>query len=581
MPYAGYAFILLVCAVVALVAFGKVGSKAYPYLLYGIAAGMVLMTTLAGPHLVGSDIHIEYYYAQLYSGGDVWPSLWHIVQETAIANTYIAPLIHKALHIPLLWVYKVVFPLMFASVPVLLYFIYRKWLNEKNAFLAAMFFIAFPAFLLELPTIARQMVAEVFLAAFLYLILVSNLRLRYKAPLAACCGMLAILTHLATGIIILILLTVSFFAKPLLRIREGLPTLVTGAILVVLLAGSIAYFSNAASGAAIYKLGGLYDSFAPEAYELNLQMAPKNTVAPQPIGQTIYDPTEPEAQEEGATVGPTEPEAQGEETTVRSTPPWYARYETLMKAGLGFDFLESSALGKLFRILQWAVILLIPIGLWLMRKTKGYWLFASGSIVILALCLIPGFSSILNITRFFHLALFLIAPALVVGGLWVCRKPQTLALIVLIPYFLLTSGFIFEVTQQKDVSKPNMPYSIALSDHRMDLSATFTGNDLAVRDWIAENQTTFPIYGDQFGVLLIAEVIGQRPGINIKLPRSAGERPDPPFYLFVRERNAWDNLFTVWAGVGCRRYVTPESYGIDIDENIIYRVGDARVLEVR
>jgi len=238
-------------------------------------------------------------------------------------------------------------------------------------------------------------------------------------------------------------------------------------------------------------------------------------------------------------------------------------------------------LGKLFRIIQWLVLLLIPVGLWFLRKTRGYWLFASGAIFVLALCIIPGFSSILNISRFFHLALFMLAPAFVVGGLWVCRKPQVLTLAVLIPYFLLTSGFIFEVTQQEDVSKPTIPYSIALSDHRIDLSATFTKNDIAVRDWIAENKTTFPLYGDQFGVLLVAEKIGQRPDINTKLPRTAGAKLDPPFYVFVRERNVWDNEFAVWSGVGCRRYVTPESYGIDIDENIIYQSGDARVLEVR
>lgn len=566
MPYTGYAFILLVCTAVTLVAFGKVNRKAYPYLLYGIAAGMVLMTTLAGPHLVGSDIHIEYYYAQLYSGGDVWPSLWHIVQETAIANTVIAPLIYKVLHIPLFWVYKLVFPLMFASVPVILYLIYRKWLSERNAFLAAMFFIAFPAFLLELPTIARQMVAEVFLVAFLYLVLVSSLRLRYKVPLVTCCGMLTILAHFATGVIFLIIIGVGFLVKPFLRIKEGLPTRVMGVVLVVLLVGSVAYFSNAASGAMAYKLGGLYDSFVPEEYELNVRMAPKNMAAPQPIENTIYDPTEVEE--------PVEPAPGG------SKPPWYARYETLMKMGLGFDFLETSALGKLFRILQWLVLLLIPIGLWLLRKQRGYWLFASGAIFVLALCLIPGFSSILNISRFFQVALFLLAPALVVGGLWVCRKPQILTLVVLIPYFLLTSGFIFEVTQQKDVSKPNIPYSIALSDHRIDLSATFTKNDIKVRDWIAENKTTFPLYADQFGALFIAEKIGQRPDISNKLPRTVGKELDAPCYVFLRERNVWDNAFAIWTGIGCRRYATPESYGIDINENILYQAGDARVIYV-
>ncbi|KKK80832.1 hypothetical protein LCGC14_2819520, partial [marine sediment metagenome] len=68
MLYIGYTLILITCTVVVLVALDKVKPKLYPYLLYGIGAGMILMTSMAGQFLVGSDIHLEYYYAQLRSG---------------------------------------------------------------------------------------------------------------------------------------------------------------------------------------------------------------------------------------------------------------------------------------------------------------------------------------------------------------------------------------------------------------------------------------------------------------------------------------------------------------------------------
>ena len=140
MPYVGLAFILLVCIGVTLVCLDKVGRRIYPYLLYVIAAGMVLMTTLAGPYLQGLDIHLEYYYARLYAGESVLPPIVGIPQGTSIVNNIIAPL----LPIPLLWVYKVVFPLLFAAVPVILYYVFQRWLAPTQAFLASFLFIAFP-----------------------------------------------------------------------------------------------------------------------------------------------------------------------------------------------------------------------------------------------------------------------------------------------------------------------------------------------------------------------------------------------------------------------------------------------------
>ncbi len=149
MPYIGYAFILLICIEIALVAFGKIKPKAYPYLLYLTGVGMVLMTTLAGPHLIGSDVHIEYYWAQWFSGEDVWEPLRYAPQASSLANS----LIPSITPFPIIWLYKVVYPVIFASVPVILYFIYRRWLTSTQACFASFLFIAFPAFFMELPNI--------------------------------------------------------------------------------------------------------------------------------------------------------------------------------------------------------------------------------------------------------------------------------------------------------------------------------------------------------------------------------------------------------------------------------------------
>ena len=51
-------------------------------------------------------------------------------------------------------------------------------------------------------------------------------------------------------------------------------------------------------------------------------------------------------------------------------------------------------------------------------------------------------------------------------------------------------------------------------------------------------------------------------------------------YIFVRSRNVKDGTFTVWNGIGCRKYIPFYHFGVDINENVIYQVGDTRLLEV-
>lgn len=520
MPYVGYAFILLVCLEVILVCLNKVNPKVYPLLLYLIGAGLVLMTTLAGPYLVGSDIHLEYYYAQLRAGRDVLQPIIGLPQGTVIIS-YLTDNMHA---------YKVVYPLLFSLVPPILYLVSKKFITDIQAFLASFFFIIFPAFSMELPGIVRQMAAGTGLATLLYLLVVSKLRTRYKVPLIVLCSILLPLFHYATAVVAIVLLAFGCIlggSKKLFRIS------VTSIIIV-----SSIYFSIAEGGAVAIRLGDIYNSWTPSSLGI--------------LGVPIPKP------EEALPVSP--------------APPVH-RYEPLVQSGLGVDLAQTTTPGKVFRILQLLILVVAVIGLWKLRKNKAYWALGGGGLLLCSFLLIgPNLSSLLNITRFLHLALFTLAPAVAI-----VLKPKYL-LLLLIPYFLFTSGVVFEVTKQPNIETINIPYSVGLSTYRMDLGATITKDDIKVRDYIYKN-TLFPVYSDINGATLLDEVVGWRGDLNIML----GDSPIPlkDGYMFIRSGNAQDGTFTTWIGVGCRKYVDPkEYYGIDINSNIIYQSGDARVIKV-
>jgi len=190
--------------------------------------------------------------------------------------------------------------------------------------------------------------------------------------------------------------------------------------------------------------------------------------------------------------------------------------DVLISAALGLDFGQASPPGKVFRIIQYITQLFIVAGcVRLMIKPSGlnfrreHIAFSLVSVLILAGCImLPWFSNILNITRWYHIALITLCPFLVIGarslcelGSWMWSKLRSitfqpgqsnhyvnwLALPVLLIYFIFTSGLVFEMVGQSDTNVIDIPYSFALSSNRLDLTGIFNQHDRAAARWLSQH----------------------------------------------------------------------------------------------
>jgi len=534
--YIGYAYIAIVCiALVYLVLTKERPRWHYMAFLYFVAAGGVLLTTCAGQYLVGSDIHVEYYYAQLRGGAEVLPPAVPTPQGTSVLS-YVSPSI---------WMYKVVYPLVLAMLPALLYLLHQKWLNPKRALIATFFFTAFPTLFMEIPSIPKQAIAEVFLAELLLTIYIFRDMPRYwKWAILGFAAAFIPLLHYSTAIVAILCLGVSLVIDLTVTRKLYKPILVS---LAVMLAVGIPYFTAAEDGAVTRKVSHLYNGMAPVA--MRIESLPEVETLPSEIA-----PKQPVREALGAS----------------TDKPFIDRYESMLRSGVGLDFLTVDAYGKTFRIIQWALVLLMLLGIWHFRRERLYWVMSGGFFLITLLCLVPGWASIMNSSRVLHLALMLLAPLVAVA-----LKPKYM-LILLIPYFLFTSGFAFEASQQKDVAVINIPYSIGLSNYRMDLGASQTDDDAAVRKFIIEREL-YPINVDIWGGYFLIESMGHHEDVVWGLPSRIVPLKG---YAFIRSRNIRDGTFVIWNGIGLRRFVPIEDYGIDPNKNIVYQVGDARVVHI-
>lgn len=572
MPSLTMAMVILICVILGLTAFGKIRRSAFPMVIYPVGLALLFQVTLLSNGLVGTDIHSEYYFARLTEQNGYWNYTLPHSYNSALASVLFVPLMGKALGIGSLWVFKVVCPMLFALVPVVLYRIFKSQFGVKVACFGTIFFMIMPAYFLELPALPRQQASELMFVVALFLIIVSKLRLGVKLPLVAVFASLAIVFHYSLFPIVAAYfgvgcLTLLFFKNRTFPVKH------LATITVVLIALGVFYFGNVAGGIPLKSMSWLGQS------QLS-QIIPS-------VGAPSSEPLIPS----------TLPPAISPETPVPTTPsthrPTFEEHESLMQTALGMDMGQSSNAGKAFRVLQGITQALLAVGfVQLIRKRKAlkpeYLGFCAGSVAILSLCLVaPGFSAMLNATRFYHIALLLLAPAMILGGLIIFRSHKILTLAVLIPYFLLTSGFIFEATKSTQTERLDVPFSVALSHQRLDLTSVYSDNDIAVKDWAYERRL-LPIYADLNGELLLEDNYGLEGwGKGLKyLPflddPTTGKRETipPDSYIFLRERNNETQTVTFWNGPGLRITYSYAEFGLTEelkDRPIIYQRGNATI----
>lgn len=580
-PNLTMAMIILVCVIMGLAVFKKIKPDSFPVVIYISTLALLFQTTLLSNGLVGTDIHSEYYFAHLTERTGFWDYTISHAFNSAIASVYFVPMIARFTGISVLWIFKIGSPIMFAFVPFLLYYIFKSQFKEKIAFLGCMFFIIIPPFAIEMVSLPRQQISELMFVIALYFIIASKVGLKVKLPIVIACASLATIFHYSLFLIIVAYLGVGIIT--LLAFKNRIfPVKYMAIILVVVVGTGFLYFGNIADGVPLKSMQWLGQSQVSRVVTMIQNPATNKPLVPPPSNELLIPSSIPPEVTESQMPKPI--------TTFKD-------HDPQMKAVLGLDMADVSSSGKAFRIFQIITQILLVVGTTqLVRKRKKYspeyFAFCMGSVVILTLCFgLPGFSAILNASRFYHITMILLAPVAVIGGLAILRSKKAVILAVFIPYFLLSSGFVFEATKSEQIGYLDIPFATSLSYQRLDLAGVYSDNDLDVAKW-AYGQKLLPIYGDLYGELLLEEQFGvegwgkgmayiPHPYLDYDTTFKFEEnRMESESYIFMRERNTETQTVTFWNGVGLRTtYPFAEFELTEEIENrpVIYQKGDAKI----
>jgi len=461
--------LLVIISVMPILAmFGRFPKKLYPMAVFVIALALLYHNSLISTYLTGWDVQTEYYFANKVESNSYWTSSIPNNYNAMLSIVMLAPILSNICNMSLVWVFKILYPLLFSLVPLGLYRIFQKQTDEKTAFLSCFFFISIFTFYSEMLALARQQIAELFLVLLVLLMIERNMNLTKKSTLGIIFAFSLVTSHYGLSYIFvftLIIVWIVLFFKKWQAGGRGIADSYSFVLLCLILAFTwYVYVSSSSVFTQVVKIGDH-------------------------IAGNIFDFLNPTAVEGLSVIV----------TRTRSLLHEVTKYLYLMVNFLIF-------IGTLATLLKRTET----------RFEKEYIIFSSVSLVM---CVggmtVPYFASTLNTSRIYQIALLSLAPFLVIGAKtaleiigkamkrsWENKRffVKVLAVFLTI-FFLLDSGLIYEIAKSE-------PTSISLNKS-IDFPR-FTQQEVITVGWLENRMnSSIPAYADLYRSELLLGVLGE------------------------------------------------------------------------
>jgi uncharacterized membrane protein len=472
---------VLTVFVIALFSKRLITSKLSLIIVFMIAITLLLYCSLISNYVQGTDIKIEYSDATLTQSTGFWNSTASFIDMTSgrfysmLSVTILPTIYSNILNMNITWVFKIVYPLIFALVPLALYLLWRGKFGVKVAFLSVFLFMSQSTFYGDMLGLARQMIAEFFFVILFFVVFSKSLSAKNVKILFLIFSFCLIVSHYSIAIIfafyISLMWLLGYFTKKPSR--------------------------NFSLGMVIYFLALMFSWFAFTVSSATLMST--SASVKHILGGFFSDFFSPASRDAGVT------------------------------RGIGLTS-ASSPLASVSSAIAYATEFFIIIGflvLLLQLKKKNfdfaYFIPCLASMLLLAMCiLMPYFAGAFSISRFYHILLFFLAPLFAIGcielfrfaakllGVAAKRKTEIYSLIlmtlVLGSYFLFQTNLIYEVTGERSWSVPLSRYR--LSSRLYSDFYYVTTPQVHSADWLSQNTNKQPnlvIYTDtSVGLNLVA-----------------------------------------------------------------------------
>lgn len=419
-----------------------ISESIYPIAIYSIALSLLLHVSLTGSFINGADIQTEYFMANNVIKTAHWDQNITNNVNSMLSVVMLAPMSSLLLGLDLVLTFKIIYPMVFSLVPVILFYIYKKIFDSRLSFLSTIIFMFTPFFFLNMPFHARVQIVELFVVLLIFSIiyvdrLTSNMRFIGIMLLSG-----IVVSHYGMAYLFLFLIMLSFLIQHLFKkffgkfdchIKINMFSLFLAIYMVIL----ISWYLYTSDGQPFATIVRIFDS----------------------IGYSIFnDLLNPYSRDLMSLV------AREEYSQIRSIVKW-SNGAIIFTIIIGFVAVFFNQ--KKFNF------------------DKNFFIFSLGSIFILgASIVVPSFSSNLSFERLYQILLIFLAPFGIIGMMTIFKpknmpKFELMISIILFIFLLFNVGIVSEVVNDK------FPINIALNKSIPTTSYSYyTQNDVIATKWI-------------------------------------------------------------------------------------------------
>lgn len=198
----------------------RIPTAAWPAVLWAVSLSLLLQNALTGNYLAWGDQPKEATLALFVLSKGFWdPSVAvsHSNKFAMLRIVLLHPMYALFSDLDIVWVFKLVHPVLFSITPVVLYQTYQKFTSRKVAFLSAYLYMSLFSFFIVLSRNTRTATALLFLALLGLLVADDTVHDQRAKLLAILFGLSIIVSHYGVSYITMVALPVVLLVTPLLE----------------------------------------------------------------------------------------------------------------------------------------------------------------------------------------------------------------------------------------------------------------------------------------------------------------------------------------------------------------------------
>ena len=576
--------IIIISVIAILAVFDIIPEYLYPLTIFIIAISLLYHNSLISIYLNGWDIHMEYYLSNLVVTNSYWNPNIPTQYNAMLSLVMIAPIMSIITGMEVTMVLKIIYPFIFALVPLGLYKVFQSQTNEKVAFLSCFFFVSLFTYYIEMTALARQEIAEFFLVLILT-IMISRIDRFKKSILFASFAFSIIVSHYGLSLIFMVYIITAWLIlfiidKPLFKKLDPFPKYKLSSLQLINLNFAFLFIAYSFT----------WYMYISDAYTFTIFVK----ICKNFLGSLFINFLN-------------------------------------LEFGQGLDIIKSEMLspihiiGKYTHILSQLFILVGFTGLILkinrMNFKKDFFPLVLISLIILFLSIaIPNFANALNTSRIYQISLIFLAPFSIIGGIIVLKNILEFKLskindfrtnswntinnsfkiswddektsrylkimsLFLVVFLLFNSGFIYEITNDYPTSYSLSQNNLRNSENVQDRGQLYVNLNTFTQDKFAaswfknktETGTNNWIYADVISTQLLMDYgIGKIHGYGITLNTSTIILPKT--YVFLGYANTRGNVMLIIDNVASipKAFDTRSKYKFN-DFNLIYSNGADKI----